>query len=127
MVKCKDGPYVCHEQHAEIVAALAADKQAADRATFDAIRAFTVLKDEVAALQAEVERYRLASLRGDIALCENAHLKADNSRLRAAGDEMENAIRSFDSTKPHYHSRMKLTEKEYNAVKAWLDAKGVQP
>jgi hypothetical protein len=30
MVKCKDGPYVCHEQHAEIVAALAADKQAAE-------------------------------------------------------------------------------------------------
>jgi hypothetical protein len=60
MVKCKDGPYVCHEQHAEIVAALAADKQAADRATFDAIRAFTVLKDEVAALQAENERLRKA-------------------------------------------------------------------
>ena len=60
MVKCKDGPYVCHEQHAEIVAALAADKQAADRATFDAIRAFTVLKDENAALQAENERLRKA-------------------------------------------------------------------
>ena len=58
MVKCKDGPYVCHEQHAEIVAALAADKQAADRATFDAIRAFNVLKDENAALQAEVERLK---------------------------------------------------------------------
>ena len=68
MVKCKDGPYVCHEQHTEIVAALAADKQAADRATFDAIRAFTVLKDEVAALQAE------------------------NERLRKAGDEMENRL-----------------------------------
>ena len=37
-------------------AALAADKQAADRATFDAIRAFTVLKDENAALAAENER-----------------------------------------------------------------------
>jgi len=60
MVKCKDGPYVCHEQHAEIVAALAADKQAADRATFDAIRAFTVLKDENAALAAENERLRKA-------------------------------------------------------------------
>ena len=69
MVKCKDGPYVCHEQHAEIVAALAADKQAADRATFDAIRAFTVLKDENAALAAENERLRKA---GD-AMADNAH------------------------------------------------------
>ena len=63
MVKCKDGPYVCHEQHAEIVAALAADKQAADRATFDAIRAFTVLKEDYAALAAENERLRKA---GDV-------------------------------------------------------------
>jgi len=67
MVKCKDGPYVCHEQHAEIVAALAADKQAADRATFDAIRAFTVLKDENAALAAENERLRKAAQQVELA------------------------------------------------------------
>lgn len=86
MVKCKDGPYVCHEQHAEIVAALAADKQAADRATFDAIRAFTVLKDEVAALQAENELLKEACEnnlgRIDALFIRLRELQAENDRLR---------------------------------------------
>ena len=96
MVKCKDGPYVCHEQHAEIVAALAADKQAADRATFDAIRAFTVLKDEVAALQAE------------------------NERLRKAGDAMHLAHEANFNGYPYTQNQVE------KAMKAWLAAKGVQ-
>jgi len=88
MVKCKDGPYVCHEQHAEIVAALAADKQAADRATFDAIRAFTVLKDEVAALAAENERIRNAlnvfnPNGGWVSLEDYRKLQNENAVLRA--------------------------------------------
>ena len=99
MVKCKDGPYVCHEQHAEIVAALAADKQAADRATFDAIRAFTVLKDEVAALQAEVDR------------------------LRKAGELMDRVAEDFKSIERSESGGSEIMF----AVREWLDAKGVQP
>lgn len=87
MVKCKDGPYVCHEQHAEIVAALAADKQAADRATFDAIRAFTVLKDENAALAAENERLRKA---GD-AMAFHAKQDSTGFELHDAADDWEAA------------------------------------
>jgi uncharacterized small protein (DUF1192 family) len=97
MVKCKDGPYVCHEQHAEIVAALAADKQAADRATFDAIRAFTVLKDENAALQAEVERLKAETVKQIEAALPPveayiAKLEAENERLRKAGDAMADEL-----------------------------------
>ena len=99
MVKCKDGPYVCHEQHAEIVAALAADKQAADRATFDAIRAFTVLKDEVAALQAEVDR------------------------LRKAGELMDRVAEDFKSIERSESGGSEIMF----AVREWLAAKGVQP
>ena len=128
MVKCKDGPYVCHEQHAEIVAALAADKQAADRATFDAIRAFTVLKDEVAALQAEVERLKAETVKQIEAALPPveayiAKLEAENERLRAAGDAMADKIR--------YDEKM-LDEdwgvegREHRTVLAWLAAKGVQ-
>jgi len=99
MVKCKDGPYVCHEQHAEIVAALAADKQAADRATFDAIRAFTVLKDEVAALQAEVERLKAETVKQIEAALPPveayiAKLEAENERLRKAGDALSYALQT---------------------------------
>ena len=97
MVKCKDGPYVCHEQHAEIVAALAADKQAADRATFDAIRAFTVLKDENAALQAE------------------------NERLRKAGDAMENALMCSGCSECEG-----MYDSHDEAIDGWHAAKGVQ-
>jgi hypothetical protein len=99
MVKCKDGPYVCHEQHAEIVAALAADKQAADRATFDAIRAFTVLKDENAALQAEVDR------------------------LRKAGELMDRVAEDFKSIERSESGGSEIMF----AVREWLAAKGVQP
>ena len=108
MVKCKDGPYVCHEQHAEIVAALAADKQAADRATFDAIRAFTVLKDENAALQAENERLRKERDKLDFKeSCEYKRreewekacieARAENERLRKAGDACAVACRVMGS------------------------------
>ena len=94
MVKCKDGPYVCHEQHAEIVAALAADKQAADRATFDAIRAFTVLKDENAALQAENERLRSVAQDNK---AETEATRLQNERLRKAGDACAVACRVMGS------------------------------
>ena len=128
MVKCKDGPYVCHEQHAEIVAALAADKQAADRATFDAIRAFTVLKDENAALQAEVERLKAETVKQIEAALPPveayiAKLEAENDRLRKTGDAMADKIR--------YDEKM-LDEdwgvegREHRTVQAWLAAKGVQ-
>ena len=53
-------------------------------------------------------------------------LQAENERMRKAGDAMEDAIRSFDSSKPCSHARMNLTAKEYEAVQAWLAAKGVQ-
>ncbi len=93
MVKCKDGPYVCHEQHAEIVAALAADKQAADRATFDAIRAFTVLKDENAALAAENERLRSASFVTAVPSDEYEKLTAENEVLRKKVEWLQKADR----------------------------------
>jgi len=121
MVKCKDGPYVCHEQHAEIVAALAADKQAADRATFDAIRAFTVLKDEVAALQAEVERLKAETVKQIEAALPPveayiAKLEAENERLRKAGDAMDGVL------------GLPINDIQRQAIRdAWLAAKGVQP
>ena len=121
MVKCKDGPYVCHEQHAEIVAALAADKQAADRATFDAIRAFTVLKDEVAALQAEVERLKAETVKQIEAALPPveayiAKLEAENERLRKAGDDLAYGYENGQNNP--------VVIKNY--VSAWLAAKGVQ-
>ena len=61
MVRCKDGPYVCYEQHAEIVAALAADKEAETKAVFDAMRLITQLRDENAQLRDENERLRAAA------------------------------------------------------------------
>jgi len=127
MVKCKDGPYVCYEQHAEIVAALAADKQAADRATFDAIRAFTVLKDENAALQAEVERLDKSntSLLGTIDIIDDKYgeLQAEVECLRKAGELMDRVAEDFKSIERSESGGSEIMF----AVREWLAAKGVQP
>jgi hypothetical protein len=56
MVADRDGEYVDYRNYA----ALQAEKEVETRATFDAIRTITQLRDDYAALQAENERLRKA-------------------------------------------------------------------
>ena len=97
MVKCKDGPYVCHEQHAEIVAALAADKEAETKAVFDAIRLITQLRDENERLRKAAQAVELAFETLDNGLIETPHwvkqqaMRDAVSQLRAAAKEGRDA------------------------------------
>ena len=103
MVKCKDGPYVCHEQHAEIVAALQAE--------VERLKAETVKQIEAAL--PPVEAYI-------------AKLEAENERLRKAGEQVQLAWSHYENGLIETPEWVKRSQIRDAIGQLWLAAKGVQ-
>jgi len=148
MVKCKDGAYVCYEQHLEIIDNLRKNaeeavaqsphdgihtcskgckKSGCNRGLRDTIEEqdaqIVALKQDLLEKAAELRRLhqeRVHDLNQIGGLQEkNARLKAEVERLRKAGDAMASALILFE---------MKSEEERQDRIKAWSAAKeGKQP
>jgi hypothetical protein len=115
----ENGEYVLHSDYA----ALASEKEVETRATFDAIRTITQLRDDYADLAAENERLKALidenldlSKRNlgktDALRIERDTLAAENERLRKAGDALVETVKVDD-----------CWDSWDKAIIAWLAAK----